>query len=43
MAVLDGLDEMPTPAELEEIGEPWRPHRTLASIYLWESLGNAPA
>ena len=37
-----GLDDMPSPAELEEIGEPWRPHRTLASIYLWESLSNAP-
>jgi DNA-3-methyladenine glycosylase II len=37
-----GLDEMPTPAELEQLGEPWRPHRTLASIYLWESLANEP-
>ena len=37
-----GLGEMPSPAELEEIGEPWRPHRTLASIYLWESLSSAP-
>jgi DNA-3-methyladenine glycosylase II len=25
--------------ELEQIAEPWRPHRTLASLYLWESLG----
>jgi DNA-3-methyladenine glycosylase II len=33
-----GLDEMPTPAEVVEIGERWRPHRSLASIYLWESL-----
>jgi len=38
-----GLAEMPTPAELERIAEPWRPHRSLASIYLWESLDNAPA
>src|ERR1044072_8291705 len=37
-----GLDEMPKPAELEAIAEPWRPYRTLASIYLWESLGNEP-
>jgi DNA-3-methyladenine glycosylase II len=37
-----GLDEMPTPAELEQLGEPWRPQRTLASIYLWESLANEP-
>jgi DNA-3-methyladenine glycosylase II len=38
-----GLDEMPTPARVLEIGEPWRPHRSLASLYLWESLANAPA
>ena len=37
-----GLDEMPPPAELERIAEPWRPHRSLASIYLWESLANEP-
>jgi DNA-3-methyladenine glycosylase II len=36
------LDEVPGPAELERIAEPWRPHRTLASIYLWESLTNEP-
>jgi DNA-3-methyladenine glycosylase II len=37
-----GLAEMPSPAELEAISEPWRPHRSLASIYLWESLSNEP-
>jgi DNA-3-methyladenine glycosylase II len=37
-----GLDEMPTPARVLEIGEPWRPNRSLASLYLWESLANAP-
>ena len=37
------LDEPPTPERLIEIGEPWRPQRTLASLYLWESLDNAPA
>jgi DNA-3-methyladenine glycosylase II len=36
------LDELPAPAELERIAEPWRPHRTLACLYLWESLDNAP-
>jgi DNA-3-methyladenine glycosylase II len=36
------LDEMPTPTRVLEIGEPWRPHRSLASLYLWESLANAP-
>jgi DNA-3-methyladenine glycosylase II len=33
-----GLDELPDPPKLEEIAEPWRPHRTLACLYLWESL-----
>jgi DNA-3-methyladenine glycosylase II len=38
-----GLEQLPAPAELELIGEPWRPQRTLACIYLWESLANEPA
>ena len=38
-----GLDELPDPDELTRIAEPWRPHRTLACIYLWESLHNTPA
>jgi DNA-3-methyladenine glycosylase II len=37
-----GLKEMPAPAKVIEIGEPWRPYRSLASLYLWESLANAP-
>jgi DNA-3-methyladenine glycosylase II len=28
----------PGPAELERIAEPWRPHRTLACLYLWRAL-----
>jgi DNA-3-methyladenine glycosylase II len=36
------LEEMPTPTEVVEISERWRPHRSLASLYLWESLANAP-
>lgn len=38
-----GLPALPTPAELTEIAEPWRPHRTLACRYLWRSLDNEPA
>jgi DNA-3-methyladenine glycosylase II len=38
-----GLEEMPTPARTVEIGERWRPHRSLASLYLWESLAAVPA
>ena len=37
-----GLAEMPTPTRVLEIGEPWRPHRSLASLYLWESLAAVP-
>jgi len=36
------LDALPKPAEMEAIAEAWRPQRTLACLYLWESLGNAP-
>jgi len=38
-----GLEELPGPGELERISEEWRPHRTLACLYLWRSLDNAPA
>jgi DNA-3-methyladenine glycosylase II len=37
-----GLDEIPGPEEIERISEPWRPHRTLACLYLWRSLDNTP-
>jgi DNA-3-methyladenine glycosylase II len=37
-----GLEEMPTPTRVLEIGEPWRPQRSLASLYLWESLASLP-
>ena len=30
-------------AEMLRIAEAWRPYRTLASRYLWQSLDNAPA
>ena len=36
------LPEIPDAARLTEIGEPWRPNRSLASLYLWRSLDNAP-
>jgi DNA-3-methyladenine glycosylase II len=37
-----GLREMPAPKRVLEIGEPWRPYRSLASLYLWESLAAMP-
>jgi len=36
------LPEMPDPDALRVLAEPWRPHRTLASFYLWESLDAVP-
>ncbi|MGB2710956.1 MAG: DNA-3-methyladenine glycosylase [Conexibacter sp.] len=37
------LPGLPDPAQLTEIAEPWRPHRTLACRYLWRSLDAVPA
>jgi DNA-3-methyladenine glycosylase II len=37
-----GLPELPDAAELERLADPWRPHRSLASLYLWTSLDSAP-
>ncbi len=31
-----------TPAEMATIAAHWQPHRSVASWYLWRSLGNAP-
>jgi DNA-3-methyladenine glycosylase II len=36
------LSELPKAAQMEQIAEPWRPHRTLGCLYLWESLDNRP-
>jgi len=37
-----GMDGLPGPEELERIADEWRPRRTLACLYLWRSLDNAP-
>jgi DNA-3-methyladenine glycosylase II len=37
-----GLDSMPTPKEVEARAESWRPDRSLACLYLWESLHAVP-
>ena len=42
VAAAYGLDESPSPAEMEKIAAPWRPYRTLASLYLWESYSSTP-
>ncbi|HEY7966371.1 MAG TPA: DNA-3-methyladenine glycosylase [Solirubrobacteraceae bacterium] len=38
-----GLQEMPTPAEVVERAESWRPFRTAACMLLWRSLDATPA
>jgi 3-methyladenine DNA glycosylase/8-oxoguanine DNA glycosylase len=38
MMKLRGLDEPPSRRELEALGEPYRPYRTVASWYLWRLL-----
>jgi DNA-3-methyladenine glycosylase II len=37
-----GLRKKPTPDRLRKMGEAWKPYRSVASWYLWRSLGNAP-
>jgi DNA-3-methyladenine glycosylase II len=37
-----GMEAMPSPRETVELAERWRPQRSLASIYLWESLAAVP-
>jgi DNA-3-methyladenine glycosylase II len=36
------FEAMPTPRETVAFGERWSPRRSLASIYLWESLAAVP-
>ena len=37
-----GLETAPKPAELRLTAEPWRPYRTLASMYLWRDAEATP-
>jgi DNA-3-methyladenine glycosylase II len=37
-----GLDELPSPSEMERIAAPWRPYRSTACRFLWRSLDNEP-
>ena len=38
-----GLRKLPSPDRLKRLARPWRPYRSLASLYLWRSLDNEPA
>lgn len=37
-----GLAEMPKPADVQRLAEPWRPYRSIATWYMWRSLGPVP-
>ena len=37
-----GLRKLPSPERLKRLARPWRPYRTLACLYLWESLDKRP-
>ena len=37
-----GLPELPKAKALEELAEPWRPYRTVATWYFWKSRGFVP-
>lgn len=39
---LFGLPALPTANELTALAEPWRPYRTVASWYIWQSRGLPP-
>jgi DNA-3-methyladenine glycosylase II len=34
------LEKIPSPEEVTQFGENWKPYRTIASWYLWRSLSN---
>ena len=38
MQKIYSIPELPKPAEMLAIAQPWRPHRTIATWYLWKSL-----
>jgi len=42
-SVAYGKNYMPSPKELLEFGERWRPYRTVASWYMWRAFGRAGA
>jgi DNA-3-methyladenine glycosylase II len=42
MKRLYDLPEKPATADYVRIGEPWRPYRSLASLYLWTALRALP-
>ncbi len=42
MKILYGLSTMPTPKEMTDIAEAWKPYRSIGSWYLWKSVDTEP-
>jgi DNA-3-methyladenine glycosylase II len=38
-----GLEELPVKKQIVELAEPWRPYRSIATWYIWQSLAKVPA
>jgi len=41
-SILYGTESLPTPKELAQYGERWRPYRTVASWYMWRAVELPP-
>lgn len=39
---LYGLRQLPTPERLAKLARPWQPYRSIATWYIWRSLGPVP-
>jgi DNA-3-methyladenine glycosylase II len=39
MQIAYKLDDMPKPAKMREIAEPWAPYRSVGTWYMWRALG----
>jgi DNA-3-methyladenine glycosylase II len=37
-----GLSQLPRAAEIRALAAPWQPYRTIAMLYFWQHLHNAP-
>ncbi|MEO7908062.1 MAG: DNA-3-methyladenine glycosylase [Roseiflexaceae bacterium] len=37
-----GLSQLPRAAEIRALAVPWQPYRTIATLYFWQHLHNAP-
>jgi DNA-3-methyladenine glycosylase II len=42
MKRLYDFPDLPKPAPMRELAEPWRPYRSYASLYLWRNADNSP-